>query len=99
VLHVLAVDPGGPRGLDAPPSIELLWAHGPEDAVEKLARNRRVDAVLFFDDEVARATTDLLAAEGGTPPPLFRPGGSAIAGVEDLDAAALFEDLRTKLGE
>jgi hypothetical protein len=99
MLHVLAVDPEAPRPLPIPPSIEVLWAHGPEDAAEKLARNRRIDAVLFFDDGIARATAELLAAEGGTPPPLFRSGESGAAEMESLDPDALFEDLRRKLGE
>ncbi len=99
MLHVLAVDPDGPRSLDVPPSLEVLWAHGPEDAAEKLARNRRIDAVLFFDDGIARATADLLAADGGMPPPLFRSGPSAAAEIESLDPNDLFDDLRRKLGE
>ncbi|HET9796221.1 MAG TPA: hypothetical protein VFS34_17370 [Thermoanaerobaculia bacterium] len=99
MLHVLAVDRDAPRPLVVPPSIEILWAHGPDDAVEKLARNRRVDAVLFFDDGIARATVELLAADGGTPPPLFRAGTTGVAGVDALDPASLFDDLRRRLGE
>ncbi len=99
MLHVLAVDPGNAHDLDAPPTIEVLRAHSAEDAIEKLSRNRRVDAVLFFDDETARATAALLAEDGGVWPPLFREGSSRIAGVASLDPAALFDDLRRRLGE
>ena len=31
------------------PSIEVVTAHGAEDALERLARNRRIDAVLLLD--------------------------------------------------
>ena len=99
MLHVLAVDPEAPRPLEAPPSIEVAWAHDAEDALEKLSRNRRIDAVLFFDDATARATADILAADGGGWPPLFQEGGSAVDGIEALDPAALFENLRRRLGE
>jgi hypothetical protein len=98
VLHVLAVDSGGGRELDAPPSFEILRAHSAEDAVEKLSRNRRIDAVLFFDDETARATALLLSEEGGVAPPLFREGPSGVTGVAGLDSGSLFEDLRRLLG-
>ena len=33
------------------PSVEVVTAHGAEDALERLARNRRIDAVLFLDGE------------------------------------------------
>ncbi len=99
VIHVLAVDAEAPRPLAVPPSIEVLWAHGPEDAAEKLARNRRIDAVLFFDDRIAKATAEAVKADGGTPPPLFRAGATSVAGIESLDPDDLFDDLRRKLGE
>ena len=99
MLHVLAVDADAPRPLAIPPSIEVLWAHGPEDAAEKLARNRRIDAVVFFDDGIAAATAEAVGADGGTPPPLFRAGATSLAGIESLDPNALFDDLRRKLGE
>jgi len=99
VLHVLAVDAEAPLALEIPPSIEVLWAHGPEDAAEKLARNRRIDAVLFFDDRIAEATAQAVGDDGGTLPPLFRAGESGVAGIESLDPNALFDDLRRKLGE
>lgn len=99
MLHVLAVDPENARVLSAPPSFEIVRAHSAEDALEKLSRNRRIDAVIFFDDETARATAALLAAEEGAWPPLFRAGDSAIPGVSGLDSADVFEEIRRRLGE
>lgn len=99
MIHVLAVCPDGSRDLAPPPSVEILRAHSADDAIEKLARNRRIDAVLFFDDATARETSELLAREGGVWPPLFQEGGSAAEGVTALDPRRLFDDLRTRLGE
>ena len=98
MLCVLAVEPGSGRELDAPPSFEILRAHSAEDALEKLSRNRRIDAVLFFDDETARATTLLLSEDGGVSPPLYRNGPSGVAGVVSVDPGSLFEDLQDRLG-
>lgn len=99
MLHVLAVSPAGPRDLAAPATFEILWAHSAEDAVEKLARNRRVDAVLFFDDATARETAELLAGEGGAAPPLFQEEGSGGDGIVSLGRGDLFGELRRRLGE
>lgn len=99
MLHVLAVSPEGPRDLAAPASFEILWAHSAEDAVEKLARNRRIDAVLFFDDATARETTELLAGEGGASPPLFQAAGGGREGIVSLGRTDLFGELRRRLGE
>jgi hypothetical protein len=98
MLHVLAVSRDGPRDLAAPASFEVLWAHSAEDAVEKLARNRRIDAVLFFDDATARETAGLLAGEGGAAPPLFQEGGSGAGRIVALRRIDLFDELRQRLG-
>ena len=99
MIHVLAVSSDGPRDLAPPPSAEILWARSAEDAIERLARNRRIDAVLFFADATARETADLLAREGGVWPPLFQQGEAGTEGIAPLDRSALFEDLRRRLGE
>ena len=99
MLHVLAVSADGPRDLAAPASFEILWAHSAEDAVEKLARNRRIDAVLFFDETAARQTAELLAGEGGAAPPLFQEEGSGGGGIVPLPRTDLFDELRRRLGE
>lgn len=98
MISVLAVDPRGPVELDPPPAIEVLWAHSAEEALEKLARNRRIDAVLYFDEALAKETTALLGAEGTCVPALFGVG-AAVDGVIPLDRLRLFEDLRERLGE
>ena len=64
------------------PSVEVVTAHGAEDALERLARNRRIDAVLLLDGSEARETARLIAEEDPGAPPLF-----ASAGVEELRGA------------
>lgn len=76
MLTVLVVSPPDPE-LDALsgalPSIEVLHAHGAEEALEKLGRNRRIDAIL-----IARLSADSAAAilseireDNPAPPPVF----------------------------
>jgi hypothetical protein len=98
VIHLLVVDRDG-AGLDAPPSFEVLRARTGDEAVEKLARNRRIDAVLFADDVAARETIELLDRDGSGSPPLFRAGPSGIEGVTGLDPDDLFRELSDRLGE
>jgi hypothetical protein len=74
VFHLLVV---GPAPAQAPPSFELIRAATPEDAVELLARNRRIDAVLVFGAELARETAALLAEVDPQAPPLFEAGEEA----------------------
>lgn len=69
----------GPRealnGLTEPdPSVEVLVASDLEDALEKLARNRRVDAVLLLASPAeAAALAREIRAEDPAGPPLFAP--------------------------
>src|SRR5258706_4124971 len=74
MIHLLIVDPVEPGELSPPATFELLWASGAEEAAEKLARNRRIDAVLFFDRAIAAETARLLQAEDPSFPPLFLAG-------------------------
>jgi len=56
------------------PSVEVLAASDLEDALEKLARNRRVDAVLLVDGPAeAAALAREIRAEDPAGPPLFAP--------------------------
>ena len=61
------------------PSVEILTAHGLEEAVEKLARNRRIDAVLLLSEREAAAIVAAIREENPAPPPLFVPAGEGPA--------------------
>jgi hypothetical protein len=77
VITILAVGPGaedlaaafGASRLHA--SVEIVAAHGAEDALERLARNRRIDAILLLEGSEARETARLIAEEDPGAPPLF----------------------------
>jgi hypothetical protein len=68
------------------PSLELLHAADVEEAIDRLARNRRIDAVLILV-EVARAAEivrTVLEEDSGAPP-LFAPAAlGEIAGIRPL---------------
>jgi hypothetical protein len=56
----------------ANPSLELLHAAGLEEAIDRLARNRRIDAVLLLvDPDAAREIEATLAEEDPAGPPIF----------------------------
>jgi hypothetical protein len=70
MVSILVVAPRGLRIEHNAPDVELLYGETSEDAVEKLARNRRIDAVLIL----APDASDIIAAireENSVPPPLF----------------------------
>ncbi len=77
------------------PSVEILGARDPEDALEKLARNRRIDAVLLLAGGAAAAT--LIREEDPGAPPLFAPASAGpIPGAGSLgtgDPGELLEQL------
>jgi len=79
------------------PSIEVVTAHGAEDALERLARNRRIDAVLLLEGSDAGETAGLIAAEDPGAPPLFTSARvGAVPGARRLsadDGAELLEEL------
>jgi hypothetical protein len=93
----------GPSHADAPapgtgdPSVEVLAAASVEEALEKLARNRRIDAVLLLPGTPARELAETLAEEDPSAPPLFAPASMGeIPGVQRLSAdepAKLIETL------
>jgi hypothetical protein len=92
-----------PAGLAADhPSIEILTAASAEEALEKLARNRRIDAVLLLPGSEAEALAATLAEEDPSAPPLFAPEGmGAIAGViglQDGGTGTLIEAVMAHLG-
>jgi CheY-like chemotaxis protein len=71
------------------PSIEVVTAHGAEDALERLARNRRIDAVLLLDGSDARETARLIAEEDPGAPPVFASAGvGELAGARRLAAGS-----------
>jgi hypothetical protein len=60
----------------ARPSIEVLRARGAEDAIEKLGRNRRIDAVLLLGPDASEAAREI-HEENPAGPPLFAAGAEA----------------------
>jgi len=70
------------------PSVEILLAQGAEDAVEKLARNRRIDAVLLLAGEEAAGVVSAIREDNPAPPPLFLPEAapSPLSGIRRLAA-------------
>jgi hypothetical protein len=58
------------------PSVEILAAGGTEEALEKLARNRRIDALLLLPGAAAAELTAVLAEEDPAAPPLFAPASA-----------------------
>jgi len=87
------------------PSVEILRAHGADDALEKLGRNRRVDAVLFLLEAAASAERiEAIRDDNPAPPPLFLPvpaadGGSLPEGVRRLPSGSPREVLLALVGE
>ena len=92
MLTVLVVAPPGPEvdGLSAlSPSVEILRARDAEEALEKLGRNRRVDAILLLTGEADREILREIRDENPAPPPVFlcsRPGGVP-QGARELEPA------------
>ncbi|HYK40922.1 MAG TPA: hypothetical protein VE007_00950 [Thermoanaerobaculia bacterium] len=70
---VVGTPPSGGDGLEERlPSVEVLRARDADDAIEKLARNRRVDAVLLLEElPAARKTVSAIRDEFPAPPPVF----------------------------
>ena len=93
MITILAV--GGPESELAAafgrnPSVEVVTARDVDDALEKLARNRRVDAVLLLDGASAGASARTILEEDPASPPLYAPkSAGAIPGAQPLpDAGA-----------
>ena len=75
------------------PSIEVMTATGAEEALEKLARNRRIDAVLLAGVADPASTARAIHEEDSGAPPLFAPASAAPLDRVRLLAAASPEDL------
>lgn len=74
MIHVLVVGPpGAVNSLSGRQSVEVLRAQTAEEAVEKLARNRRIDAVLLLLAEGDALAARAIREEVVAPPPLFAP--------------------------
>jgi len=105
MITVLVVsDPERARELDEAaarmPSLELLHADDEEQALDRLARNRRIDAVLLLRDARAAAeVARLILEEDPGAPPLYVVG-LPVPGTQSLPAAepaALLETLERSL--
>jgi hypothetical protein len=105
MITVLVVsDPGRARDLDEAaarmPSLELLHASDVEQAIDRLARNRRIDGVLLLlDPESASEFAKVVLEEDPGAPPLFV-AGNDVPGTRTLPAgepAALLESLERRL--
>jgi hypothetical protein len=70
------------------PSIELIHAAELEEALDRLARNRRIDAVLLLvETAAAREIAQTLLEEDPAAPPIFVAGSDArIEGINFLEA-------------
>ena len=56
------------------PSLELLHAKDIEEALDRLARNRRIDAVLLLvSSDAARGLAQTILQEDPAAPPIFAP--------------------------
>jgi hypothetical protein len=102
MIHVLVVGPRSLAGLAARrSSVEVLHAETAEEAVEKLARNRRVDAVLLLLAEGNTAAARAIREDVVPPPPLFAGAADpAIPGVRplaSLDPAEMLDLLESAL--
>jgi hypothetical protein len=105
MITVLVVsDPDRARALDEAaarmPSLELLHADDVEQALDRLARNRRIDAVLLLRDPRASAdVARLILEEDPGAPPLYVIG-TPVPGTQSLPAAepaVLLETLERSL--
>ncbi len=91
MITVLVVSPDRPD-LDLlagrHPSVEILRARDLEEALEKLARNRRIDAVLLLGGEEPSGIAEAIFEENPAAPPLYLPGpGPAIRRARTLDTS------------
>jgi hypothetical protein len=83
------------------PSVEILHSRTVEDALERLARNRRIDAVLLLAETDAESLVRTLQREDPAGPPLFVPASAGrLAGARTLasdDAKKLISLLAEEL--
>ncbi len=89
VLVVASPEQKGRPAEEHNPSVEILHARGMEDALEKLGRNRRIDAVLLAAGSENRQIARSIREDNPAPPPLFVPQGEPIPGARNLPAREL----------
>jgi hypothetical protein len=89
-----------PSGPDS--ALEVLNARDADEAVEKLGRNRRIDAVLILSFDAEAATVAAIREDVLAPPPIFLgEGAGEIPGARRLPArqpARLLELIVETLG-
>jgi hypothetical protein len=101
VITILVV--GGAEAAIVPPdpAIEVLRASDASHAVERLARNRRIDAILLLDG--SGSVLSEIAAEELSPPPVYAPAGSLLPeGARALDGRSvseLLQEIAADLGD
>lgn len=83
------------------PSLELLHAADVEETLDRLARNRRIDAVLLLvGPDAAREIAQTVLEEDPAAPPMFLPATTAaLAGVRSLSAGTPQELLQSIVRE
>lgn len=103
MISILVVAPEGTRleELEARhPSVEVLMAHAVEDTLEKLGRNRRIDAVLLLSEKDDREIVAAIEEDNPAHPPLFQPAGRPrVPGARTLPAQAPVELIDLLLAE
>jgi len=82
-------------------SVEVLLARSAEEALEKLGRNRRIDAVLLLAGAETAAIVEAIREDSPAHPPIFVPEGPQPAppGVHSLPAASTSDLLGLLLKE
>lgn len=69
------------------PSVELVSASGAEEALDRLARNRRIDAVLLYGEAATPEVAALIRDEDPAGPTLYAPASAGtLPGVRSVDA-------------
>jgi hypothetical protein len=72
---------------DRHPSVEVLFSRDVEETLEKLGRNRRIDAVLFLGPD-PEATAREVLEDNPAAPPLYAPLDRPLPGVRALTRAS-----------
>jgi len=103
VITVLVVSPDRPDLAELAarhPSVEVLCARDLEETLEKLGRNRRIDAVLLLAGEEAPTIAEAAFEEITASPPIFTAGGGPpVAGTRRLSGSSVPELLDALVSE
>ena len=76
MLSILIVGPFEIEIASSGPDLEVLRAQDSEEAIEKLARNRRIDAILLLAEVPAFSVIQQIREENPAPPPIFVAAGT-----------------------